>query len=40
VGPTTAPVYGNGYRLSSLGYGHGTSTPALDKVFPPQPVGI
>lgn len=39
VGGTTAVVYGNGYRLSSLG-AHGTGTPALDKVFPPQPVGI
>lgn len=39
VGGTTAVVYGNGYRLSSLG-AHGTGIPALDKVFPPQPVGI
>ena len=39
VGPTTAVVYGNGYRLSLLGQGRGTA-PALDKVFPPQPVGI
>jgi hypothetical protein len=40
VASTTAVVYGNGYRLSSLGYGHGTLTPSLDKLFPPQPVGI
>jgi len=39
VGSTLAVVYGNGYRLSSLGGGHGTDAPALDKVFPPQPVG-
>ena len=39
VGPTAAVVYGNGYRLSSLGRGRGTEKPALDKVFPPQPVG-
>lgn len=40
VGPTAAVVYGNGYRLSSLGRGRGTEKPALDKVFPPQPVGV
>jgi hypothetical protein len=39
VGGTTAVVYGNGYRLSSLG-AHGKGAPALDKVFPPQQVGI
>jgi hypothetical protein len=39
VGPTTAVVYGNGYRLSSLGRSRATGAPALDKVFPPQPVG-
>jgi hypothetical protein len=39
VGSTTAPVYGNGYRLSSLGTVRGNA-PALDKVFPAQPVGI
>ena len=39
VGSTTAVVYGNGYRLSSLGRG-ATDAPALDKVFPPQPVGV
>ena len=39
VGSTTAPVYGNGYRLSSLGASKATTAPALDKVFPPQPVG-
>lgn len=38
VGGTVAPVYGNGYRLSSLSAKHGKGT-ALDKVFPPQPVG-
>jgi hypothetical protein len=38
VGSTTAVVYGNGYRLSSLG-GRGTAA-VLDKVFPPQPVGM
>jgi hypothetical protein len=32
-------IYGNGYRLSSLG-SRGTSKAALDKVFPPQPVGV
>ncbi len=39
VAPTTAVVYGNGYRLSSLG-GRGTDKAALDKTFPPQPVGV
>jgi hypothetical protein len=39
VGPTAAVVYGNGYRLSSLGASKATMAPALDKVFPPQPVG-
>lgn len=39
VGPTTAVVYGNGYRISSLGHSRSTEAPALDKVFPPQPVG-
>jgi hypothetical protein len=34
VGATAATVYGNGYRLSNL------DKPALDKVFPPQPVGV
>lgn len=34
VGPTAATVYGNGYRLSNL------DKPALDKVFPAQPVGV
>lgn len=34
VGPTAATVYGNGYRLSNL------DKPALDKVFPAQPVGM
>lgn len=38
VGPTAANVYGNGYRLSSLGASRATTPPALDKVFPPQPV--
>lgn len=36
---TPDPIYGNGYRLSSLG-SRGTVKPALDKVFPPQPVGV
>lgn len=40
VGPTAAVVYGNGYRLSSLGGNKTTEAPALDKVFPPQPVGV
>ena len=40
VGSTTAPIYGNGYRLSSLGASKATTAPALDKVFPPQPVGV
>ncbi|MGD0653842.1 MAG: hypothetical protein ABSA16_05820 [Thermoguttaceae bacterium] len=40
VGKTAATVYGNGYRLSSLGTSQATDAPALDKVFPPQPVGI
>ncbi len=39
VGPTAAVVYGNGYRLSSLGHSRATDSPALDKIFPPQPVG-
>jgi hypothetical protein len=34
VGSTEATIYGNGYRLSNL------DKPALDKVFPPQPVGV
>ncbi len=40
VGSTIAPVYGNGYRLSSLGASKATTAAALDKVFPPQPVGL
>jgi hypothetical protein len=40
VGATTAVIYGNGYRLSSLGRGRGSGAPALDKIFPPQPVGV
>ena len=40
VGPTAAVIYGNGYRLSSLGRGRGTDKPVLDKIFPPQPVGV
>ena len=40
VGTTAAQVYGNGYRLSSLGASKATTAAALDKVFPPQPVGI
>jgi hypothetical protein len=40
VASTTAVVYGNGYRLSSLGGTRGPGAPALDKLFPPQPVGL
>lgn len=40
VGATLAPVYGNGYRLSSLGSTKNTDKPVLDKVFPAQPVGL
>ncbi|MGH9904021.1 MAG: hypothetical protein ACRD8U_00390 [Pyrinomonadaceae bacterium] len=40
VGTTKATVYGNGYRLSSLGGTKATTAPALDKVFPSQTVGI
>lgn len=39
VGQTTATVYGNGYRLSSLSGARGGSAPVLDKLFPAQPVG-
>lgn len=39
VGSTAAVVNGNGYRLSSLGSTKGTSTAALDKIFPAQHVG-
>lgn len=39
VGTTAATVYGNGYRLSSLGGSRGGNAPALDKLFPAQPVG-
>jgi hypothetical protein len=39
VGNTAAVVYGNGYRLSSLG-ARDTNPAVLDKLFPPQPVGI
>jgi hypothetical protein len=38
VGGTLAPIYGNGYRLSSLGRTTITERPALDKLFPAQPV--
>lgn len=40
VATTLAVVYGNGYRLSSLGTIKTTEKPALDKIFPPQPVGV
>lgn len=40
VGTTAAIVYGNGYRLSSLGTTKATEKPSLDKTFPPQPVGV
>lgn len=36
VGGTIATIYGNGYRLSNLS----KPGPALDKVFPAQPVGL
>jgi hypothetical protein len=36
VGGTIATIYGNGYRLSNLN----KPSPALDKVFPAQPVGL
>lgn len=39
VAATAATVYGNGYRLSSLG-ARGEKRVPLDKVFPPQPVGL
>ncbi len=39
VGGTAATVYGNGYRLSSLGGTKQTLRPVLDKDFPSQPVG-
>ncbi len=35
---TADVIYGNGYRLSSLGKSRGSNPPALDKVFPPHPV--
>ena len=38
VGGTIATVYGNGYRLSSLGQ-RSTNAPVLDKEFTQQPVG-
>ncbi len=38
VDDTLATVYGNGYRLSSLGSTRNTECPALDKLFPAQPV--
>lgn len=37
VSTTAATVYGNGYRLSSLGH-RDTAPAVLDKLFPPQPV--
>lgn len=40
VGGTAAVVNGNGYRLSLLGGTTATQAPVLDKVFPPQPVGV
>jgi hypothetical protein len=39
VGNTVAIVNGNGYRLSSLGT-RDTNPAILDKLFPPQPVGV
>jgi len=38
--PTPDTVWGNGYRLSLLGSTKATTAPVLDKVFPPQPVGL
>jgi hypothetical protein len=40
VAGTAAVIYGNGYRLSSLGGTTTTQAPVLDKTFPPQPVGV
>ncbi len=40
VGGTAAVVNGNGYRLSLLGGTTATQAAVLDKVFPPQPVGV
>ena len=37
--PNPDVIYGNGYRLSLLA-SRGTHGPALDKIFPPQPVGV
>lgn len=37
---TEATVYGNGYRLSSLGGSKASKKPLLDKPFPSQPVGL
>lgn len=39
VGGTLAQVYGNGYRLSSLGTSRATDKPVLDKEFPSLAVG-
>jgi hypothetical protein len=33
-------VYGNSYRLSNLGRTKQSAAPVLDKLFPPQAVGI
>jgi hypothetical protein len=38
VGDTAAIVNGNAYRLSRLSVGR--EIPRLDKIFPPQPVGV
>lgn len=40
AGGTEATVYGNGYRLSSLGGTKKTQAAALDKVFSHQPVAL
>lgn len=37
---TVATVYGNGYRLSSLGRAGKTRAPVLDKEFAKQPLGL
>jgi hypothetical protein len=39
VSGTIATIYGNGYRLSNLSKS-GSTKPALDKLFPAQPVGL
>jgi hypothetical protein len=38
--PTPDLIYGNGYRMSLLGSSKATDAAALDKTFPPLPVGV